>query len=81
MVSMDFGVEIDGSSDFFQMFWPVVVSHKIDEKSPLYRWAAELNCNALFPWTKSLLGPFLKEKFGFPLEKISYLNFLGQPVV
>ena len=30
--SMDFGVEIDGSQDFFQMFWPVVVAHKIDDK-------------------------------------------------
>ena len=37
---MDFGVEMDGSQDFFQMFWPVVVSHKIDEKSPLYNMSA-----------------------------------------
>ena len=37
---MDFGVEMDGSQDFFQMFWPVVVSHKIDEKSPLYTMCA-----------------------------------------
>ena len=37
---MDFGVEMDGSQDFFQMFWPVVVSHKIDEKSPLYNMCA-----------------------------------------
>ena len=40
LVSMDFGVEMDGSQDFFQMFWPVVVSHKIDEKSPLYSMSA-----------------------------------------
>ena len=37
---MDFGVEMDGSQDFFQMFWPVVVSHKIDDKSPLYAMSA-----------------------------------------
>ena len=30
--AMEFGVEMDGSQDFFQMFWPVVVSHKIDDK-------------------------------------------------
>ena len=29
---MEFGVEMDGSQDFFQMFWPVVVSHKMDDK-------------------------------------------------
>ena len=40
LISMDFGVEMDGSQDFFQMFWPVVVSHKIDEKSPLYDMSA-----------------------------------------
>ena len=27
--SMDFGTEIDGTEDFFQMFWPIIVSHKI----------------------------------------------------
>ena len=37
---MEFGVEMDGTQDFFQMFWPVVVSHKIDEKSPLYSMSA-----------------------------------------
>ena len=26
---MDFGTEIDGTEDFFQMFWPIIVSHKI----------------------------------------------------
>ena len=36
MKSMDFGAEIDGSEDFFQMFWPVTVSHKITEDSELY---------------------------------------------
>ena len=37
---MDFGTEIDGTEDFFQMFWPIVVSHKIDEESPLYELSA-----------------------------------------
>jgi hypothetical protein len=27
--SMAFGVELDGSEDFFQMFWPTIISHKI----------------------------------------------------
>ena len=40
MESMDFGTEIDGSNDFFQMFWPIVISHKIDAESPLYSMSA-----------------------------------------
>ena len=28
MKSIDFGAEIDGTEDFFQMFWPVTVSQK-----------------------------------------------------
>ena len=27
--SMEFGAELDGSEDFFQMFWPTIISHKI----------------------------------------------------
>jgi len=38
--SMDFGTEIDGTQDFFQMFWPIIVSHKIDEESPLWEISA-----------------------------------------
>ena len=38
--SMDFGTEIDGTQDFFQMFWPIIVSHKIDEESPLWEMSA-----------------------------------------
>ena len=26
---MAFGAELDGSEDFFQMFWPTIISHKI----------------------------------------------------
>ena len=38
--SMDFGTEIDGTEDFFQMFWPIIVSHKIDSDSPLWEISA-----------------------------------------
>ena len=37
---MDFGTEIDGMQDFFQMFWPITVSHKIDEESPFWEMSA-----------------------------------------
>ena len=37
---MNFGTEMDGSQDFFQMFWPIVICHKIDNESPLYRMSA-----------------------------------------
>ena len=37
---LDFGTEMDGSQDFFQMFWPIVLSHKIDAESPLYGMSA-----------------------------------------
>ena len=30
--SMEFGAELDGSEDFFQMFWPTIISHKIGKK-------------------------------------------------
>ena len=26
---MDFGTELGGDQDFFQMFWPTIISHKI----------------------------------------------------
>ena len=29
--SMDFGTELGGDQDFFQMFWPTIISHKIGE--------------------------------------------------
>merc|ERR550532_3958985 len=38
--SMDFGTELGGDQDFFQMFWPTIISHKIDEESPLYEFSA-----------------------------------------
>jgi len=36
---IDFGSELDASSEYFQMLWPVTISHKIDENSPLYEWS------------------------------------------
>jgi len=36
LTRLEFGTEMDGSQDYFQMFWPLVISHKIDEESPLY---------------------------------------------
>ena len=37
---MDFGAENDGTEDFFQMFWPTSLSHKIDADSPLWEMSA-----------------------------------------
>ena len=37
---MEFGAEIDGTEDFFRMFWPTVLSHKIDADSPLWEMSA-----------------------------------------
>jgi len=36
MEQMEFGSELDGSNDFVQLFWPICISHKIDEDSPLW---------------------------------------------
>ena len=45
MKSIDFGAEIDGTEDFFQMFWPVTVSHKITEDSELYDMSSrDISC-------------------------------------
>lgn len=38
--NMEFGTELDGCQDFFQMFWPIVVGHKINQDSPLYNMCA-----------------------------------------
>eukprot|EP00092_Neocalanus_flemingeri_P101433 GFUD01129691.1.p1 GENE.GFUD01129691.1~~GFUD01129691.1.p1 ORF type:complete len:448 (-),score=102.64 GFUD01129691.1:27-1238(-) len=37
LASMSFGSELDGTVDYIQPFWPLVVSHKIDDSSPLYQ--------------------------------------------
>jgi len=36
LASMQFGSSLDGESAYIQPFWPLVVSHKIDNQSPLY---------------------------------------------
>jgi len=33
---LDFGAGMDGSEEYFQMLWPLTLSHKIDSDSPLY---------------------------------------------
>ena len=35
MKSIDFGVELDGSEDFFQMFWPVTVREGFKNSSSI----------------------------------------------
>ena len=48
MKSLDFGVELDGGEDFFQMFWPVTVSHRITESSELYELSArDISCRSV----------------------------------
>ena len=55
MKSIDFGAEIDGTEDFFQMFWPVTVSHKITEDSELYDISArDISCR----WQEDLFSVF-----------------------
>ena len=39
---MEFGCEVDGSQDYFQPFWPVVVAHRIDSSSPLYTYTPKV---------------------------------------
>jgi len=39
LAQMEFGSELDGSCDYIQPFWPLVVAHKIDSSSPLYEYA------------------------------------------
>ena len=34
--SLHFGASLSGENDDLQLFWPLVVSHKIDSSSPLY---------------------------------------------
>ena len=48
MKSLEFGVELDGGEDFFQMFWPVTVSHRITENSELYELSArDISCRSV----------------------------------
>ena len=36
LCAIEFGTDLDGTQDFFQLFWPIVLAHKIDEISPLW---------------------------------------------
>merc|ERR1712203_1340135 len=39
--AIEFGTDLDGTQDFFQLFWPIVLAHKIDEISPLWSVSPE----------------------------------------
>lgn len=39
--AIEFGTDLDGTQDFFQLFWPIVLSHRIDENSPLWDCSAQ----------------------------------------
>ena len=39
LASMAFGSNLDGTTEYIQPFWPIMLSHKIDESSPLYSLA------------------------------------------
>ena len=36
LCAIEFGTDLYGSQDFFQLFWPIVLAHRIDEMSPLW---------------------------------------------
>ena len=36
MEKIEFGSHLDGSEEYLQLLWPMVVSHRIDSSSPLY---------------------------------------------
>ena len=41
LFAIEFGTDLDGTQDFFQLFWPIVLSHRIDESSPLWSVSPE----------------------------------------
>ena len=41
LCAIEFGTDLDGTQDFFQLFWPIVLAHKIDEISPLWAVSPE----------------------------------------
>jgi len=53
---MEFGAEIDGTEDFFQMFWPTVLAHKIDSDSPLWTMTARDISNKQFEIVLTMEG-------------------------
>ena len=50
------GVEIDGSNEMVMLFWPTVISHKIDEDSPLYEMGPQDLLHANFELIVTLEG-------------------------
>ena len=50
------GVELDGSQDYLLLLWPTVISHKIDEDSPLYEMAPQDLLNSNFELIVTLEG-------------------------
>ena len=60
MKSIDFGVELDGGEDFFQMFWPVTVCHRITEESELYELSSrDISCRSQSLLSRKSANPFL----------------------
>ena len=41
LCAIEFGTDLDGGQDFFQLFWPLVLAHRIDEMSPLWTVSPE----------------------------------------
>ena len=50
------GVEIDGTNEMVMLFWPTVISHKIDEDSPLFDMNPQKLLNANFELIVTLEG-------------------------
>ena len=57
LFAIGFGTDLDGTQDFFQMYWPMVLSH---------RWAALCDCCELWP-----PPPFLRIDESSPLWTMS----------
>jgi len=53
---MEFGAEIDGTEDFFQMFWPTILSHRINEESPLWEVTPRMMNNMSFEVVLTMEG-------------------------
>ena len=56
MERMQFGSQLDGSEEYLQLLWPMVVSHKIDSTSPLYNLSPRDILNSQFEIILTLEG-------------------------
>ena len=56
MESLQFGSQLDGSEEYLQLLWPMVVSHKIDSSSPLYNLSPTDILNSQFEIILTLEG-------------------------